>query len=334
MKFEVLYANGIRNDVELEGTTATVGRDPSCDLVLNDARCSRKHAVLEAGPQGISVRDNGSANGVFVNGKKVERSPLRDGDIVRLGETVLKVVPENITGTLVMEQGEFEQIRETEPLARPRDLGPTGAEPPAPAEPPPPAPSRPSSHPPAARPLVGMPALPPRVPAPAPPPFTPPPISMGPIPLSAPQRPLTVSVLALIWVLAAAAFLASGLGLAALGGLSRVAAGLGLIAAVAAAVLAGLTAYGLWSCAPWGRLLQLALSGLGILTCVFTLPSAAALVYMVRPHARSVFDPTAAPAPPEEGSELGFTLAIVGTLALGVLLTAGALFLFWPQGRP
>ena len=62
-----------------------MGRDPSCDLVLNDLKCSRRHAVVEAGPDGLAIRDTGSANGIFVNGKKIERSALKAGDVVRLG---------------------------------------------------------------------------------------------------------------------------------------------------------------------------------------------------------------------------------------------------------
>jgi len=62
LKFEILYAKtGIPHDVEAGGNGPVVGRDPSCDLVLNDDRCSDGHAVLEAGPQGLSIRDNGSA---------------------------------------------------------------------------------------------------------------------------------------------------------------------------------------------------------------------------------------------------------------------------------
>src|SRR5262245_3610427 len=101
VKFEVQYPNGTRHEVELQGTLAVLGRDPSCDLVLNDSKCSRKHAVLEAGPQGISVRDTGSANGVYVNGAKVERASVREGDLIRVGEVTLKVLPEEISGTVV-----------------------------------------------------------------------------------------------------------------------------------------------------------------------------------------------------------------------------------------
>src|SRR5689334_1978279 len=91
VKFEVRYPPGARHDVTLEGTLAVVGRDPSCDLVLNDVKCSRRHAVIEAGPQGMAIRDSGSANGVFVNGKRIERSVLEAGDVIRLGEIVIKV---------------------------------------------------------------------------------------------------------------------------------------------------------------------------------------------------------------------------------------------------
>src|SRR6185503_17778201 len=71
-----------------------VGRDPSCDLVVHDVKCSRRHAVLETGPDGVTVRDSGSANGVFVNGQRIERAVLRPGDVVSLGEVQITLLPE------------------------------------------------------------------------------------------------------------------------------------------------------------------------------------------------------------------------------------------------
>ena len=47
------------------------------------------------------IRDQGSANGIYVNGRKVEKSPLRPGDTVRLGEVQLRLLPE-IGETVVM----------------------------------------------------------------------------------------------------------------------------------------------------------------------------------------------------------------------------------------
>ena len=63
-----------------------IGRLASAHLVLDDERISRIHAVIEVAPDGaVSIIDMGSAEGTFVNGKKVSRSPLKAGDQVALG---------------------------------------------------------------------------------------------------------------------------------------------------------------------------------------------------------------------------------------------------------
>ena len=50
-------------------------------------RISRYHAVLLAGPVHTSIEDLNSTNGVFVNGKRVARQVLKDGDRVTIGRT-------------------------------------------------------------------------------------------------------------------------------------------------------------------------------------------------------------------------------------------------------
>ena len=62
MKFEISYRGGTTHEVELSGSIAVLGRDPACDIVLNDSKCSRRHAVVEDGPEGLVVRDAGSAS--------------------------------------------------------------------------------------------------------------------------------------------------------------------------------------------------------------------------------------------------------------------------------
>ena len=116
MKFEVSYPSGAKNEVELEGTSALLGRDPGCDLVLNDVKCSRRHAIIEAGPEGMLIRDNGSANGIYVNGKKVDSTPLAEGDQIRLGQILVTVLEEDVPATVAMDATEFADIEETEPL--------------------------------------------------------------------------------------------------------------------------------------------------------------------------------------------------------------------------
>jgi hypothetical protein len=65
-----------------------VGRSRDCEIVLDDAGISRRHAEIRPGPEGWTVEDLGSTNGVLVNGQAI-RGPqsLHPGDRVELGST-------------------------------------------------------------------------------------------------------------------------------------------------------------------------------------------------------------------------------------------------------
>jgi DNA-binding NtrC family response regulator len=73
----------------LEGGRVTVGRGPDNDLCLDDRTVSRYHAVLTGGEEGWRLRDLGSHNGTFVNGRQVVSGELADGDRLRLGSVEL-----------------------------------------------------------------------------------------------------------------------------------------------------------------------------------------------------------------------------------------------------
>lgn len=67
---------------------ATVGRSRECDVVLEDAGISRRHAEIRPGAEGWTVTDLGSTNGVRLNGRAVRGTePLHPGDRVELGST-------------------------------------------------------------------------------------------------------------------------------------------------------------------------------------------------------------------------------------------------------
>ncbi len=69
----------------LSSKDATLGRDPSCTIFLNDMTVSRLHAtvIYEAGAH--IIKDEGSFNGVWINNKNVLEKTLQDGDIIQLG---------------------------------------------------------------------------------------------------------------------------------------------------------------------------------------------------------------------------------------------------------
>jgi hypothetical protein len=67
---------------------ATIGRSRECDIVLEDAGISRRHAEIRPGDVGWTVADLGSTNGVRLNGRTLRTAKaLQAGDHVELGST-------------------------------------------------------------------------------------------------------------------------------------------------------------------------------------------------------------------------------------------------------
>lgn len=75
--------------LELNSPSLSIGRDGTCNLVVPDKLVSRHHARLAWTTQGWVIYDQGSANGVYVNGQRVSQHTLRPGDQVQIGQTVL-----------------------------------------------------------------------------------------------------------------------------------------------------------------------------------------------------------------------------------------------------
>lgn len=72
-------------DINLHPGTLSIGRDPCCDIFLNDMTVSREHATLEVGQGPSIIRDQGSVNGVWVNDRMVEAAALKPGDLLQIG---------------------------------------------------------------------------------------------------------------------------------------------------------------------------------------------------------------------------------------------------------
>ena len=70
----------------------TIGRDPDNDVVIDNAGVSRHHATIHYRGGAFEIRDEGSANGIFVNGERVTGLELEDGDSVQIGKFVLDLV--------------------------------------------------------------------------------------------------------------------------------------------------------------------------------------------------------------------------------------------------
>lgn len=75
-----------------EGVPVVVGRSSDLDMVLVEEMVSRRHARIELVRGSVIVEDLGSTNGTFVNGERVEKAYLSEGDRLLIGTSILKLV--------------------------------------------------------------------------------------------------------------------------------------------------------------------------------------------------------------------------------------------------
>jgi diguanylate cyclase (GGDEF)-like protein len=69
----------------------TVGRSPQADITIHDHRVSRIHCIIEWNGEILTIADQGSTNGTFVDSKKIDRVKLNAGIPIQLGHSLMKV---------------------------------------------------------------------------------------------------------------------------------------------------------------------------------------------------------------------------------------------------
>ena len=89
-RFVASLPNGLTQEYLLTGATATIGRHAACDIVLDDDTVSRTHARVERTGGGFAIVDAGSSNGMRVNGERTTHRLLVPGDVVHVGDCVLR----------------------------------------------------------------------------------------------------------------------------------------------------------------------------------------------------------------------------------------------------
>lgn len=76
----------LQNQVfDLEPLPVVIGRDPECDLFLNNMTVSRRHAIIEKEGNMLMLKDLGSLNGTWIDGKISDQAELTDGILVQIG---------------------------------------------------------------------------------------------------------------------------------------------------------------------------------------------------------------------------------------------------------
>ncbi len=86
----LIRTEGDSDVVHVLGRKTSVGRTPENDLQIDAKFISRHHAVILAGPAHTIIEDLNSTNGVLVNGRRITRQTLKDGDSVVIGKTLFR----------------------------------------------------------------------------------------------------------------------------------------------------------------------------------------------------------------------------------------------------
>jgi len=101
----------MQEHILMEGATATIGRSSSNDITIADQHVSRQHAVITFRDGGFVISDLGSANGTFINDRRIDEScPLASGDVIRLYSPTL-------TFSASVTPQEYEQASQTGSLS-------------------------------------------------------------------------------------------------------------------------------------------------------------------------------------------------------------------------
>ncbi len=87
-----IYGEPIGRKYELAdyGPRVVLGRDSEADITIEDDSVSRQHCELVSADGGWTVQDLGSTNGTYVAGRAVRQARLADGDLIKIGSTILK----------------------------------------------------------------------------------------------------------------------------------------------------------------------------------------------------------------------------------------------------
>jgi diguanylate cyclase (GGDEF)-like protein len=88
----LIYPNGadMGRRFELTQLEHIIGRGADCDIQVDKDSVSRKHARVHRSGNGWSVSDLGSTNGSYLNDVPIKTESLRDGDLLKIGNTIFK----------------------------------------------------------------------------------------------------------------------------------------------------------------------------------------------------------------------------------------------------
>jgi pSer/pThr/pTyr-binding forkhead associated (FHA) protein len=97
-----------------------IGRGEECQIALDDASVSRVHVEVLRTEHGLMILDQGSSNGLRINGADLPSAMLRSGDVVELGDVRLKFIPAGVEDVVMQASPVAAHPHDALPVAVPR----------------------------------------------------------------------------------------------------------------------------------------------------------------------------------------------------------------------
>ncbi|MCZ6805394.1 MAG: DUF4388 domain-containing protein [Deltaproteobacteria bacterium] len=94
-----------------------IGRSSELDMVLVEDMVSRRHAKISVEAGDIFLEDLGSTNGSFVNGEKVTRTKLAEGDRILIGTSIIKVVASDGSSSVQVAKAQMQDVASLRPAS-------------------------------------------------------------------------------------------------------------------------------------------------------------------------------------------------------------------------
>ena len=102
--------------IYLDEPVISIGRQLSNDIILDDPHVSRNHCLVRSEGEHYVIEDLNSANGTYVNGERVTESPLTEGSLIKVGNSLFRFRVQNPDESLASSQNWMESVRSSSPF--------------------------------------------------------------------------------------------------------------------------------------------------------------------------------------------------------------------------
>ena len=102
--------------IYLDEPVISIGRQLSNDIILDDPHVSRNHCLIRSEGEQYVIEDLNSANGTYLNGERVTESPLKEGSLIQVGNSLFRFRVQNPDESLASSQNWMESVRSSSPF--------------------------------------------------------------------------------------------------------------------------------------------------------------------------------------------------------------------------